>query len=138
MRKELRRATAEQAQPLAPENATPTFQAEVAAIEARTGAYQDNARAANTRRAYRADWEHFARWCEKFGAQPLPAAPQLVARYLSAYAGELSTATLSRRLSAIQFVHKAANLDFDARQRELRDTWRGIRRTHGVASQGKS
>ena len=121
-----------------PTDLTPELQAEVAAIEARTDAYQANARAANTRRAYRADWAHFVAWCTKFDAQPLPASPQLVARYLSAYAGELSVATLRRRLSAIQFVHKAANVDFDSRHRELRDTWRGIRRTHGVASQGKS
>ncbi|MGI8547325.1 MAG: hypothetical protein ACR2M1_08315, partial [Gemmatimonadaceae bacterium] len=90
------------------------------------------------RRAYKADWEHFETWCKLYSAQALPADPRLVARYLSAYAGVLSVATLGRRLSGIQFVHVAAELDFDRRERTLRDTWRGIRRTHGVASSGKA
>jgi integrase len=111
---------------------------EVAAIEARAADYADRARAANTRRAYRADWAHFAAWCARYGAEPLPADPRLVARYLSAHAGELRVVTLQRRLSAIQHVHRQAGLDFDARQRDLRDVWRGIRRTHGTASHGKA
>ncbi len=56
---------------------------DVARIEAKTEGYQERAHASNTRRAYKADWEHFEAWCT------------------------------------------------------LRDTWRGIRRTHGVASHGK-
>lgn len=110
----------------------------VAAIEARTAGYAKRARAANTRRAYRADWNHFAEWCATYGATALPADPRLVARYLSAHAGDLKVVTLQRRLSAIQHVHREAGLDFDGRQRDLRDVWRGIRRTHGVASRGKA
>ena len=112
--------------------------AEVAAIERRTAEYAERARAANTRRAYRADWAHFAAWCATYGAEPLPADPRLVARYLVAHAGALRVVTLQRRLSAIQYVHRHAGLDFDARQRDLREVWRGIRRTHGTASRGKA
>ena len=112
--------------------------AEAATIEAKAGEYQKHAHAANTHRAYRADWAHFAAWCDNFDATALPADPRLVARYLSAFAGNLSVATLSRRLSAIQFAHKAEGLDFDLRQRDLRDTWRGIRRMHGIAQRGKA
>lgn len=111
---------------------------DVAAIEAKTEGYQERAHASNTRRAYKADWEHLAAWCKLYSAQALPADPRLVARYLSAYAGVLSVATLGRRLSGIQFVHVAAELDFDRRERTLRDTWRGIRPTHCVASRGKA
>lgn len=111
---------------------------DAAAIEAKTEDYQERARAFNTRRAYRADWEHFEAWCKLYSAQALPADPRLVARYLSAYAGVLSVATIGRRLSGIQFVHIAAGFDFDRRERTLRDTWRGIRRTHGVVSRGKA
>lgn len=107
-------------------------------IDARTADYAARALTTNTRRAYRADWAHFAAWCTKFGAVALPADPRLVARYLSAYAGDLKVVTLQRRLSAISAVHRQAGLDFDGRHRELRETWRGIRRTHGVASRGKS
>jgi site-specific recombinase XerD len=116
--------------------------AEAAAIDARAAEYAERARAANTRRAYRSDWAHFAGWCARYGAQALPADPRLVARYLSAHAApgpdQLRVVTLQRRLSAIQHVHRATGLDFDGRQRDLREVWRGIRRTHGVASRGKA
>jgi integrase len=112
--------------------------ADVAEIEALTEGYATRARAANTRRAYRADWAHFASWAARYGAEPLPADPRLVARYLSAHAGSLKVGTLQRRLSAIQHIHREAGLDFDSRQRDLREVWRGIRRTHGTASRGKA
>jgi integrase len=122
---------------LAPERA-----AEVAGIEADTRGYAERARAANTRRAYAADWAHFAAWCAKYNASPLPADPRLVARYLSAHAGpgpeQLKVSTLRRRLSAVQHVHRAAGLDFDLRQRDLRDVWQGIRRTHGTQPAAKA
>ncbi len=85
-----------------------------------------------------ADGAHFVTWCARFGAIALPADPRLVARYLSAHAGDLKVVTLQRRLSAIHAMHRQARLDFDGRHRELRETWRGIRRTHGVASRGKA
>lgn len=123
---------------VAPAGARPTGLETVEAIEARTADYAARAHAAHTRRAYRADWAHFAAWCTAYGAAPLPADPRLVARYLSAHAGQLKVVTLQRRLSAIQHVHRQAGLDFDARQRDLREVWRGIRRTHGTASRGKA
>jgi hypothetical protein len=63
--------------------------ADVAAIGALTEGYAARARAANTRRAYRADWAHLASWAARYGAELLPADPRLVARYLSAHAGAL-------------------------------------------------
>ena len=114
----------------------------VADIETAAAAYAAAARAENTRRAYRADWVHFAAWCAQYGASPLPADPRLVARYLSAHAGsgpeQLKVSTLRRRLSAIQHVHREAGLDFDSRQRDLRDVWSGIRRTHGTQPAAKA
>ncbi len=47
------------------------------------------AKSDNTRRAYRSDWEHFERWCEKHGAGSLPAHPTAVVAYVTelAHAG---------------------------------------------------
>jgi hypothetical protein len=59
------------------------------------------AKAANTLRAYRADWNHFALWCEEHGQLPLPAVSETVAYYLTALAGTHKPATLQRRLTAI-------------------------------------
>jgi integrase len=115
--------------------AAPT--AVTAALVAEAEAYIAQSRAANTRRGYRADWADFSGWCEAHGAQALPADPRLIALYLTARAGELKTATLGRRLAAIQHYHRAAGLAFDPREPTLRDTWRGIRRAHGTASTRK-
>jgi site-specific recombinase XerD len=42
-----------------------------------------NRRAANTRRAYAADWEHFRAWCLSRGGDPEQATPENVAVYLA-------------------------------------------------------
>ena len=39
-----------------------------------------------TLRAYRADWQHFARWCAAAGFVPVPAAPEVVGAYLASLA----------------------------------------------------
>ena len=42
--------------------------------------------AKNTRRAYQIDWQHFVRWCREHQETAMPASPDTVARYLTAYA----------------------------------------------------
>ena len=113
-------------------------------------AYIGAARAANTVRGYEADWRHFIGWCARHHAPSLPADPRLVALYLTALAEGRRTSdggwierprrvtTLDRRLSAIRHFHRAAGHELDSRDPVLRDTWRGIRRTHGVAPRGKA
>lgn len=63
----------------------------------------------HTRRAYASDWKHFAAWCRREAVSPLPADPQLVARYIRACASNggrkdgnaNSSATIERRLSSL-------------------------------------
>ncbi len=63
----------------------------------------------HTRRAYASDWKHFAAWCRRETVPPLPADPQIVARYIRACAsGEgrkegraNSVSTIERRLSSL-------------------------------------
>ena len=59
----------------------------------------------NTRRAYRADLEHFTAWG---GAIPAPA--ETVAAYLADHVDRLSVATLSRRLATLSKAHEARGL----------------------------
>jgi site-specific recombinase XerD len=110
---------------------------DVAALVADAEAYIVRARAANTTRAYRADWADFRAWCAEHAAEPLPADPRVVALYLTARAPTLKTATLARRLAAIAHHHRAGGHTLDVRDPTLRDTWRGIRRTHGTAQTRK-
>lgn len=66
---------------------------------------------ANTRRAYMADWRHFAGWCRRQGLEQLPPNPQVIGTYLAACAdgsaarGRTPNAasTIERRLSAISW-----------------------------------
>ncbi len=72
--------------------------------------YIGAARAANTVRGYRSDWTEFATWCDQQDIAPLPAAPRTVSGYLTMLAGHgAKVGTMSRRLSAIKFVHTMQN-----------------------------
>lgn len=105
--------------------------AEGQAAIARALAFVAAADAANTRRAYRADWDHFAAWCGRAGFAPLPTTPASIAAYLAAHADSLAAATLSRRVAAIARVHRSAGRPIDTRDALIRDALRGIRRQHG-------
>lgn len=106
--------------------------------EERARHYAREARAANTRRAYRADWADFTGWCQAHGRTALPAVPATVVLYLSDRAETLKTGTLQRRLSAISQAHKAADLDTPTADRAVRRVMTGIRRQNGTAQQGKA
>jgi site-specific recombinase XerD len=65
--------------------------------------------AANTRRAYRADWNDFTDFCTETGRSPIPALPQTVMLYLT-YEARIgkAVATITHRLAAITSEHKRA------------------------------
>ncbi len=91
------------------------------------------AHAENTRRAYRADWAHFARWCEGAGFAGMPAPPEAVAAFLAAHAGALGRASLRRRLAAIAQAHRAAgHTPSPTEHPGVRATLRGLLRRHGA------
>jgi len=70
--------------------------------------YIDASRAASTRKAYAADWNRFALWCRERAAA-LPAAPALVAVYLSALAARgQAPPSIARALAAIAYTHRRA------------------------------
>lgn len=94
-------------------------------------AYARAALAAETRRAYAADWAHFSDWCRGAGCAPLPAEPGAVAAYLAAQAGLYSRSALARRLAAIGHAHRLRGLAWSAGHPAIRTTLRGIHRTHG-------
>jgi integrase len=81
-----------------------------------------------TRRAYRADLDHFAAW-----GGVIPSTEADLAGYLAAHAGKLAVATLVRRLAAISVAHEAHGLPNPARSPLVRATMRGIRRERGSA-----
>ncbi|GGM09624.1 site-specific integrase [Nakamurella endophytica] len=93
--------------------------------------YIGAARAANTVRGYRSDWTEFTTWCAQQGLDPLPAAPRTVSGYLTLLAGHgAKVGTMSRRLSAIKFVHKLQNHPDPTANALVVGVWEGIRRHH--------
>jgi len=137
--------TAPHALPPAPAPAIPTadphttaaIQTALAALAEEAQAYARDLHAANTARAYRADWADFAAWCQEHGLAPLPAAPTTVALYLTAAAARLKTSTLTRRLCSIAAAHKAAGHATPTADPVVRTLLAGIRRAKGTTQEHK-
>ena len=100
--------------------------------------YAGDAVAANTRRAYRADWRHFSAWCARRRLAPLPATPETVAVYLADLAGHYKTATITRRMSAIAQAHRTAGFASPTSDAAVRQVAAGIRRRHGTRQIGRA
>lgn len=101
---------------------------------ARVQAYLNAGVAPATRKAYDASWAMWTNWCAARGAVPLPAAPELLAIWLTERAAAgAAPASLERHLAAIVGAHHAAEFLSPRAHPAVRAVLRGIRRTHGVA-----
>jgi hypothetical protein len=91
-------------------------------------AYVEAGIAPATRRAYKADLDHFRAW-----GGNIPTSDIQLAAYLAEQATNLKVATLTRRLAAISIAHKAQRLPSPVSFPLVRATMRGVRREHGTA-----
>lgn len=108
-------------------------------VDPQAWAYIRQAKAANTIRAYRADWHDFSDWCSAWHLTALPASPVTIARYLTDQAAILRVSTLQRRLSAINQAHRQKGYPaISLREEPLHSVWEGIKRSKGIAPQGKT
>jgi site-specific recombinase XerD len=96
------------------------------------------AKAANTKRAYRAGWKHFTNWCVCHRLIPMPATPETVVLYLSDLASTHKTSTLTLRVSAISQAHQFAGHESPTQTAAVRSVMAGIRRTKGTAPETKT
>jgi site-specific recombinase XerD len=99
--------------------------------------YAEQAKAANTRRAYQSDWRDFSAWCEARCLEALPASSTTVALYLSDLADRCKVSTLQRRLATISQAHQAAHFESPTKAAEVRAVLQGIRRAKGTAQRQK-
>jgi site-specific recombinase XerD len=107
----------------------------------RARSYAEAAKAPNTRRAYRCDWNDFILWCRERRRTALPATPDAVALYLTELAAVCKVSTLQRRLTSIAQAHQHAGIpahESPTRHATVRAVWAGIRRAHGTAQEGKA
>ncbi|WP_158743576.1 site-specific integrase [Acidisphaera sp. L21] len=103
----------------------------VARSLARSQTYQSAADAPATLRAYKTDLENFKAWCMERKLTPMPAAPEIVGAYLADAGRGYALSTLRRRVAAIARAHRIAKEPLDTRHPAIRETLRGIARTHG-------
>jgi integrase len=128
---------------------SPPLPAHLEQLTSRARGYVEAASAANTRRAYTADWKHFAAWCQRQNLSPLPPDPQVVGLYITACAsgsGGASVArsirpntvsTIERRLSAIVWNYTQRGLVLDRKDRHVATVLAGIRNSHAAPPRQK-
>lgn len=90
--------------------------------------YTRKAQSASTQRAYSQDFDHF-----RANGGRIPSTPEAVAEYLAKFGGRLAIATLEHRLIAIHRAHVDRSLDSPVKDKLVKRTMQGIRRTFGVA-----
>jgi integrase len=105
--------------------------AAAAEIAERAAGYAAQAQSENTRLAYASDWAVFQAWCELQGVVAVPANPAVVLAFLVDTAGQVKVSTQRRRLSAIKEMQRQAGYHLDTTGAMFRNTWKGIRRSHG-------
>ena len=86
------------------------------------------AQSASTTRSYAQDMRHF-----KANGGKIPATPEIVADYISRFAGSLATATLQHRLIAIHRAHIDNGFASPVGDKLVKRTMQGIRRTYGAS-----
>lgn len=90
----------------------------------------------NTLKAYAKDWAHFARWCRRRGADPMPPSPELIGLYIADLAAPqpalrpLSVASIERRLSGLSWGYAQRGVTLDRQNRHIATVLAGIRRKH--------
>ena len=99
---------------------------------ARIASVAADARAPSTRRAYAGQWARFEAWCRDRGTQALPAAPVLVAAYLTERAETAKISTVRVAAAAIGAAHRARGADDPTGAASVRAVVAGIARQHAA------
>lgn len=94
--------------------------------------YAQKSLAESTRRAYASDWRIFEAWCNETEVTALPATNTVVALFIGLEASDRRRhpSTLTRRLAAIDLVHRDFGHPVPSASPEVRKVMQGIRRDH--------
>lgn len=136
---------ADHSSPPLPAVATPRLPAHLDALAGRARDYLEAASSANTRRAYAADWKHFASWCRRQGVEMFPPDPQIVGLYVTAQASGTATgdkkpnsvSTIERRLSSLTWNYAQRGQPLDRKDRHIATVMAGIRNKHAAPPRQK-
>tara|TARA_B110000438_G_scaffold20892_1_gene19056 strand:- start:231 stop:1145 length:915 start_codon:yes stop_codon:yes gene_type:complete len=96
-----------------------------------------SSKAANTLRAYKADYKDFASFCLKHGFKPIPSEPKIISLYLTHLSKICKFSTLKRRLASISVIHKLSGYYIDAKHPMITENLMGIKRINGSHQKAK-
>ena len=96
-----------------------------------------SSKAANTLRAYEADYKDFGRFCIKHGFKSMPTEPKIVALYLTLLSQTSKFSTLKRRLASISVIHRLSGHYIDTKHPMITENLMGIKRVKGSYQKAK-
>lgn len=118
----------------------PTFEIQDAqALTEKIKDYIFCAKSAQTRKAYRSDWNEFEKWCVDKGLVSIPAEPTTIAAYLADLASskKAKVSTIERRLVSIRQGHNLAGHPLNKNDPYITETLKGIKNVHGAPQETK-
>ena len=96
-----------------------------------------NSKAANTLRAYKADFKDFSAFCAKNGLSSLPTEPKILSLYLTHLSVTSKFSTLKRRIASISVFHKLKGHYLDTKHPIIMENLHGIKRVKGSNQKSK-
>lgn len=132
--------------PVVPEATASRLPGHLEDLAGRARAYVEAASSVNTRRAYAADWKHFAGWCRRQGFVLMPPDPRVVGLYITACASGAvvgdrkpnSVSTIERRLSSLSWNYAQRGGErLDRKDRHIATVLAGIRNRHAAPPRQK-
>ena len=110
---------------------------DVKSLELETLKNLKSSKAANTLRAYKADYKDFARFCIKHGFKSMPTEPKILSLYLTHLSQTSKFSTLKRRLASISVIHRISGHYIDTKHPMITENLMGIKRIKGSYQKAK-
>tara|TARA_Y100000590_G_scaffold208062_1_gene235668 strand:+ start:576 stop:1493 length:918 start_codon:yes stop_codon:yes gene_type:complete len=110
---------------------------DIKSLELETLKNLKNSKAANTLRAYQADYKHFSLFCVKNGLSSMPTEPKILSLYLTHLSATSKFSTLKRRIASISVIHKIKGHYLDTKHPLIMENLHGIKRVKGSYQKAK-
>ena len=91
----------------------------------------EGAYAPNTIRSYKSDYVHYANWCQKYQCNPLNINEEQFAEYIASMGGNLSVATIQRKVASLNSVFSLTKSKNPIREPVVILTIKKLRRKFG-------
>ena len=110
---------------------------DIKSLELETLKNLKNSKAANTLRAYQADFKDFSLFCARNGLNSIPTEPKILSLYLTHLSATSKFSTLKRRIASISVIHKMKGHYLDTKHPIIMENLLGIKRIKGSNQKAK-